>query len=535
VRVPLAALAAVCSLAFAWAYLVQPSGDNQKAHYLLVRALADGRATVDADRPASGPLATGDVVEQDGHLYAAKAPGLAFASVPAYVVARAVGVSTEGDPIRMLWVLHLWVVVLPAALLLVLVIRVGERIEPAAGAPAAVTLGLATLLLPFGTLLFAHVLAATLGFAAFVLLWSDRGARPLHAAAAGVLAGLAVTTDYPLALVAGILGLYALRHPRVRLRRALAYGLGLVAGAAPLFAFNLWAFGSALHFPYEGWHEPGAEPLSGVFGISAPSVHDVLTLLFVPAGLAALAPAIVGAVLLYRRGWRAETLVVAAVVSLYVLYNAGFVDLFGGASPGPRYLIPVLPFLAVPLALAFRCAPAVTIGIAVGAAVVQAVYTVTTPLAAWDGHALDRFRDGSFVPTLGDYAGVPRPYDLVPFALALVAAAAFAAKAAGARRVTRRDAGRAVVGLAAWALPAWQAPRLLFDRTADRSGLVLLLVTVGVVAVGAVYARPLARAVATARTRLRGRRGSGSDIVRPAPDRRETESDRQSQTVERAR
>ena len=43
---------------------------------------------------------------------------------------------------------------------------------------AAVTLGAGTLLLPFSTLLFAHVLSTFLGFAAFTFLWAERELRP---------------------------------------------------------------------------------------------------------------------------------------------------------------------------------------------------------------------------------------------------------------------------------------------------------------------------------------------------------------------
>jgi hypothetical protein len=60
---------ALAALAAAFAYLVQPAGDNQNAHYALTRALADGRAYVDEIR-GHGPerLQTNDVVEFEGHL-----------------------------------------------------------------------------------------------------------------------------------------------------------------------------------------------------------------------------------------------------------------------------------------------------------------------------------------------------------------------------------------------------------------------------------------------------------------------------------
>ena len=57
--------------------------------------------------------------------------------------------------------------VLPAVLMLLLVRSLAERVEPGLGTAAAVTLGVGTLVLPFATLFFSHLLAALLGFAAF--------------------------------------------------------------------------------------------------------------------------------------------------------------------------------------------------------------------------------------------------------------------------------------------------------------------------------------------------------------------------------
>ena len=70
-------------------------------------------------------------------------------------------------------------------------------------------------------------------------------------ALAGVLAGLAVVCEYPLAITGAIVGIYALmpRTPGV-VRRALAYGGGVVAGVVPLLAYQWWAFGSPLHLAY---------------------------------------------------------------------------------------------------------------------------------------------------------------------------------------------------------------------------------------------------------------------------------------------
>src|SRR5437764_1347835 len=85
---------------------------------------------------------------------------------------------------------------LPAWVLLLLVRRVAERFDPGYGPAAAITLGLGTLILPFSTLFFSHVLSATLAFAAFTVLLAERDRAPRRwlLAAGGLLAGLAFTS-----------------------------------------------------------------------------------------------------------------------------------------------------------------------------------------------------------------------------------------------------------------------------------------------------------------------------------------------------
>jgi hypothetical protein len=56
--------------------------------------------------------------------------------------------------------------------------------------------------------------------------------------------------------------------------------------------------------------------------------------------------AVPGAVVLWRRGWRAEVLSFSAIVVAFVWMNASLVDWEGGWAMGPRYLIPALPFVA---------------------------------------------------------------------------------------------------------------------------------------------------------------------------------------------
>ncbi|MEP7335695.1 MAG: hypothetical protein ABI717_07935, partial [Actinomycetota bacterium] len=231
------AVLALACLGLAYASLAQGIGWNQLAHYSLVRALADGSPVVDTYRDE-----TGDVAWVNGHYYAAKAPGLAFAALPVFValdvtglkerLARAPGASDE--TVGMLWALGLVGCVLPAFAIAVLVRRLGDRLESGYGALAAVTAGAGTLLLPFATVFFSHVLAAALAFGAFATLWL-RGRLRWWGLLAGVFAGLSVVADYPLALAALIVGGYALSRSR---RAGVEYAAGALVGVLPLLAYQ---------------------------------------------------------------------------------------------------------------------------------------------------------------------------------------------------------------------------------------------------------------------------------------------------------
>ena len=483
-------LAAIAALVFAYAFLVQPSGDNQKAHYALVRALADGVPYVDA-YVRDPQLATIDATRFEGHVYAAKAPGLALFSLPAFAVLDAAGVDTDGDPERILWALHLWGSVLPAAVLLLLVRWVGDRFEPGLGIAATVVLGAGTLVLPFATLYFSHVLAATLGFAGFALLLRERDGPPRTAplVVAGLLVGLGVSVEYPLGLAGLALLAYAVTRGD-RLRRALAFGAGAVAGALPALAFNQWAFGSPFRFPYEGWTTgKGAKPLPGIFGLTLPDVHTTLALLFAPAGLASLAAGAAGAVFLYRRGQRAEGALLLGLPVAYLLYNASFVEPFGGASPGPRYLVPALPFLAAGLAPAFRRIPGAALGLAVATGAFLAAATITSPLAAWDSQVVHRLRTGGYVRSVLDFAGIGGGAADLPFLLAL-AFAGWVGFAAVRPYLRRADVPAFALSLGGWALIASQSRRLLDDGPSYVTDAALLAVALGVgAAIAWVYRR----------------------------------------------
>ena len=456
-------LLALALLGLAFATPLQPVGCNQTAHLALVKSLANGSPSIDRYRTESC-----DTAYVDGHYYAAKAPGLAMVSVPLYALLKLVGLDTENPaagrpypeamlelPRSAVWQVSLLGSALAAFVLLLLVRSVANRLVPGYGTAAAITMGAGTLVLPFATVYFVHVLSGLLGFAAFALLLRERdGPADLRlVAAGGVAAGLAVTVEHPLVIVAGVLGVYAVARGG-RARRAAAYSGGILIGLVPLLAFNWWALGSPFRLPYaDAVIEPGTSGHDvvgandeGLFGVGVPNPRDALELLFSARGLLVLSPVvaagIVGTWLLRKQGRPAESAVIAGVTLGFLVYNAAYYLPFGGFVPGPRFLIPILPFLALGIAASYRAAPLTTGLLAAASIGAMTLATAAEPLLGTDDTAswVRRARAGDFTHTVVSALGGGHGWlAIAPFLLLVLAACGFAA--ATLRSQPRRGGG----------------------------------------------------------------------------------------------
>jgi len=397
-------IALFLGLLIVYSYFIQPSGANALSRYDAVLAIAEHNTTViDAYH-----VNTDDKGYFDGHYYSDKPPGVALLSLPFYLGLRALLSPLRLWPLNdqyVVYLLNLFVAAAPTALLAVLIVRALRRLRVAEGPAylAAVAYGLGTLALPFATLYFGHQTAAFFGFAAFYALFTARERRhPARwAFLGGLLVGLAVLAEYPLGIVAVLLGLYVL----VRLpgwKNAAAYALGGIPAALALGAYNYVSFGSPLSLSYTHvFLQQFAGMHDGFFGVRLPNPTVLFVLLFSGKGLLTNSPvlllAAVGLWALWREGrWRAEALVCLGVLFIFPLYNSGYFLPFGGWTPGPRFLVPMLPFAAVPLGVALgRWRWARWLGVPLAAASIAAMFlcTATVPLIGenWYVPALNRW------------------------------------------------------------------------------------------------------------------------------------------------
>ncbi len=263
--------------------------------------------------------------------------------------------------------------------------------------------------------------------------------------------GYAVASEYPLFFVALVLGLFLLsRRDALSLRgvltRAGAYIAGGVVGIVPLLLYNHYAFHSWTHLAYSD--VPRQQ--HGFFGIGAPSLKVLATLLLDSRGLLTISPVLImgaiGTVLLYRRGRRAEALTIGGICLCYVGYNSGYYLPFGGGFMGPRFLTTMLPFLAVPLAIAFKRCPGPTIALAAVSIATTVIATITHPLVGYENETVVWTRylsKGFFQPTIATAYGLGRGWGGIwPFLLAAGAGVLLAALASARMRLTLRLARR---------------------------------------------------------------------------------------------
>jgi hypothetical protein len=148
----------------------------------------------------------------------------------------------------------------------------------------------------------------------------------------------------------------------------------------------------------------------------------------------------------------------------------------GGGTPGPRFLIPALPFLALGWAVAYRKLPALTLSLAVPSALLMLVGTLTYPLLGEQGAGLwgDWLLDGHLEHTLLTAFGVSNAWLAIAPVLAAVGTAAVLA-ARGTPRLAIGDLRPAMAALFAWGAIATVGPTIARNEVTPLDGDLSLL------------------------------------------------------------
>jgi hypothetical protein len=297
-----------------------------------------------------------------GLLYSIYGIGTSLVELPLYVVGKGLGHFAGGKADQLGAAITLFVFPLLCALCCAMAHTTARALDypKATAVRAALVLGLATSLWPYAKTDFAEpLLTLCLVAAGLCAVLGARHHRLTEVVSArharrydvllGVALGGALLVKYIALAFVPVFCLYAaltLPQPRTLGRWVGQQARILVpvfVGGLVVLLVNDLRFGS----PFETGYPPGGRLFSGslVEGITGLLFSTDRGMLFYDplllAGLVALP------LLLWRRP--VEALLPAGLLGLSLLLYGGFVDWEGGASWGPRYLVPILPFLLWPL------------------------------------------------------------------------------------------------------------------------------------------------------------------------------------------
>jgi hypothetical protein len=318
--------------AVTFAYFTGGAGWNQDAHFDLTRAIVE-RQTLYID---GYDVNTGDVSKgTGGHTFINKPPGASILAATPYAVIfaleRQLHLPVDSMTRTNRWISTALSAGLCGALIGPILYFYGRRrgAEPRNALCVSAIILFGTIVFPYSTMLFAHVPAALFLLLSVILLKD-------HPLAAGIAAGLAVSCFYVCALAAAILTIAAFSYRRMAAVRLV---LGTLPFAVAMAMYQWLCFGSPFRTAVESSTQfTQKDRLFGVIGTISTDALYGITLspyrgLFFVSPILLLAFAGLASMKRNQEFW--------SVIS--------FNGWSGGYAFGPRYLVPIVPLLGIPM------------------------------------------------------------------------------------------------------------------------------------------------------------------------------------------
>ncbi len=337
-----------------YAFFYQAGGWNQNSRFDLVRSIVEDK-TLQIDKYAYN---TGDISKVNNHYYCDKAPGVSWIGVIPYSGFRIL-VSAKPYDVNDLstasYFVTLFTVAIPSAMAVSILYVFLEIFALSRYFRILITFGYAfgTLTFPYATLFYGHQPAATFLFAAFTLLAlrTTQQIDSRYLFGIGILLGSSVAVDYSSMLGVIPISFYAVyKCPKPRQLFFLILG-GLCIGAI-LAIYHTVCFGSPFNLPYYFSVQPHRHQgaFMGIGMLHLDVLYDILFSSY--RGLFYSSPwlitGLIGWILAsIKKKFIPEMLVSLVIIIVFCWLNASLVDWDGGGAMGPRYLIPILPFLSI--------------------------------------------------------------------------------------------------------------------------------------------------------------------------------------------
>ncbi len=353
------AIAVVVAYLYPAPYFNNLNNPNENVRVYMTRSIVEhGTFAIDEVIDEWGYV--NDKATHDGRMYPGKAPGVSLLGVPTYFVHHRLNTALERTPSKreIVWVCRLGGTIVPLLLFYLFVAAFSVRVvtDPGTRQIFIVALALGSTMLPYGVIFASHSTMAAALFSAYLLIHrhveAPRDAWP--PVAIGVLLGTAVLLEYPAALGAAVIGLYAIFRSPTRSRFVALSAAGVVAPIGLLLYYHHAAFGGPLQTPYSHLENPEfVEHVSGgFFGMERIRGNALHGSFFAPGnGLFWFLPwtmmSVVGLVFaLHFERLREPAAVTLAVAIVYSIFISMVDNWRGGWTAGPRYIVAVVPFLA---------------------------------------------------------------------------------------------------------------------------------------------------------------------------------------------
>ena len=332
---------------------------NENVRVYMTRAMVDfGTMAIDPVIAEWGYV--NDKATIHGLMYSGKAPGTSYLGIPGYWLYSTLCAATDTAVTRegAVWACRLSGSLLPCVVFLFVFAAHMRTVSRHATVQVTgiVLLGVGSTYYPYAMLFASHSAIAAAMCGAYILMLRHRRSPeawwiPLLS---GFLLGSAVCMEYPAAVGGLILAVWGTLTCRHHAR----FILGHLAGATPpllsLIAYHM-VFGGPFETPYAHLENPefAASVSEGFFGLARVQPRALWGSFFAPSnGLFWFMPWSLLAILALVPGFldrklRESALLTTAILLSYTVFISMVDNWRGGWTAGPRYIMPVIPFLVL--------------------------------------------------------------------------------------------------------------------------------------------------------------------------------------------